>query len=99
MIGDEEGLPELVGDPCSESAGDQQAANDIEPDGRPIHDEEVADRRHALVGRDAAPNRALLLDRHVHRRMPLHPPGDASIGLRLRLFKQATVQEQPEQHE
>ena len=52
---EEEALPERVGHPGRERAGDQQAAEDVAPDGGPVHDEVVRRRGEALRRAEAPP--------------------------------------------
>jgi hypothetical protein len=43
MVAEEERLPEPIRDPSGKRAGNQQAANDVDPDRGPIHNEIVVD--------------------------------------------------------
>ena len=45
MVGQEQRLPERVRHPGGHGTGDQQADDDVADHGRPLHDEDVADRR------------------------------------------------------
>jgi hypothetical protein len=98
VIAQKEDLPELVWNPGGERASDQQSADDIGPQGDPIHHEEVANRRHALRRGEPMPERALLFNRHVHRRVSLHPAGDTFVGLSFGVIAQAAREEESEQH-
>src|SRR6516162_4936634 len=53
----EEGLPERVRHPNRERARNQEAADDVEPDGGPIHHEIVVDRGETSVGGHPLPKR------------------------------------------
>src|SRR5258708_6135074 len=50
MVNNEERPPEIIGHPGGERTGDEETANDIEPDRSPIHHEIMADRGKAAIG-------------------------------------------------
>src|ERR1700753_3209064 len=47
LVGKKEVLPKCLGHPRRDGAGDQQADYEVAQDRRPLHDEDVRDRRQA----------------------------------------------------
>lgn len=88
---------EVGGHPGRHRAGDQQPNDQVPCDGRPFHDEHVRDRGVSGPGEQAAGERTVLLDRHVHRGVAFHRPGQTPIGLSARRPHQPFPQEEAEQ--
>jgi hypothetical protein len=81
VVGEEQVLPEGLGHPGAHRAGDQQTDRDVPDHGSPLHDEDVADRRVTARGTQPGPDRAGVLDAHVHRGVAFHGPGQAAVSL------------------
>src|SRR6478736_4096129 len=64
--------------PCP---GQQQAAEDVSVDGRPVHDEVLAGAGEAGRTAQALPDAALPVDGHVHGGVALHRAGQPLVGL------------------
>jgi hypothetical protein len=84
------------GHPGGERAGDEEAADDVLPDRRPIHDEGMADGGEALARAQALPDGAAV-DRHVHLGVALHRAKQSAPGLLTRLLDEAPAQKAPEE--
>src|SRR5882724_2204978 len=97
MINNEERPPEFIGHPGGERTGDQETANDVEPDRGPIHHEIVADRGKAAFGGQSLPKRAALRNGHIHLRVTFHSTFDASVGLDLGLFQKLSIEKRTEE--
>ncbi len=99
VVGEKQRRPEIRRDPRRKRTREQDAADDIEPHGRPVHHEIMADRGAAWGREDAGEQRAAGLHRHVHGGMALHAASDALLGLRFRLREQARREEEAEEQD
>ena len=96
MLHQEERLPEPFRHPGGQRARDEQAAGDVPPDGRPVHDEVVADRGEAPPREDSLQQRPFG-DRHVHLRVPFHGAHETTLGLPASLLDEPGPQERSEE--
>src|SRR5437773_10142649 len=92
MPDEEEALPELGWHPGGERACQEQAARDVPPDRRPVHDEGVADSGESSRREDPL-NQRPVRNRHVHLGVAFHRTDEAALGLLARLAHERGAKE------
>ena len=97
MLLEEEAAPERIGYPGGETAGDEQTAEDVTPDRRPVHHEIVRGRGEAGRTTEPPPPIPLAADRHVHLRVPFHRPEASLLRLSARLVDETALEEDAEE--
>jgi hypothetical protein len=96
VVLEEKALPEVVGHPGGQGAGDEKAEDDVHPHGDPVHDEVLRDGRVARPGAKPPPEAAVPRDRHVHLGVALHAPETPALGVAAGVSGEAGRQEAPE---